>query len=114
MWAGPDQPVDLARMEANAKKFGIALRSEAKLPSNSYVTVTDGVLFIGAIRVAPVYMIPEPSKWPLVNHVVAAEIKSFLSLPWTTRKVMAASVDMSTKIWDVAWKDSQQGNAVGF
>jgi hypothetical protein len=108
MWAGPDQPVDLAKMEANAKKFGIALRADAKLPPNSYVTVTDGVLFVGAVRVVPVYMIPEPAKWPLINHVVAAEIKSFLSLPWTARKVRASAFDISTKVWDAIWKDPQQ------
>jgi hypothetical protein len=105
MWAGPDQPVDLARMEANAKKFGIELRNGAKLPSNSYVTVTDGVLFIGEIRVAPVYVIPEPAKWPLVNPIVLNEIKTFLSLPWTARKVRGSSIDMVSKIWDAVWKD---------
>jgi hypothetical protein len=98
MWAGPDQPVDLARMEANAKKFGIALRTDSKLASNSYVTVLDGVLFIGAIRIAPVYMIPEPARWPLASGVVLQEIKSFLSLPWTARKVRGPTVDMASKI----------------
>jgi hypothetical protein len=110
MWAGPDQPVDLARMETNAKKFGIALRTDSKLASNSYVTVVEGVLFIGAIRIAPVYLIPEPARWPLISNIVLEEIKSFLSLPWTVRKVRGATLDMVSKIWDAAWKEQQQGN----
>jgi hypothetical protein len=105
MWAGPDQPVDLSRMTANAKKFGINLRSAQKLPNSSYVEVHDGVLFIGAIRVAPVYLIPGPDKWQLIEGIIGNEIRAFLSLPWTARKVKASSVDMVSLIWDAVWKN---------
>jgi hypothetical protein len=105
MWASPDQPVDLSKMEVNAKKFGIELRGTAGLPSNSYVEVRDGVLFIGAIRIAPVYVFPEASKWDLIRPVIQEEIKSFMGLPWPVRKIRAANLDFTTKIWDAALKN---------
>jgi hypothetical protein len=106
MWAGPDQPaVDLSKMVVNAKKFGIALRTVAALPANSYVDVKDGVLFIGSIRIAPVYLIPEPEKWTLIQNIVLDEIKAILSKPWVTRKVCPGSLGLVDKIWDAAWKN---------
>ncbi len=103
MWASPDQPVDLSKMTVNAKRFGIALRGEGNLPATSYVDVHDGVLFIGAIRIAPVYLIPEKDKWPLINQIVVSQIKNYLAMPWAVRKVRGSSPDMVKKIWDVAW-----------
>jgi hypothetical protein len=105
MWASPDQPVDLSKMEVNAKKFGIELRGTAGLPSNSYVEVRDGVLFIGAIRIAPVYVFPEAEKWNLIRPVIQDEIKKFMGLPWPIRKLRAANLDFTTKIWDAALKN---------
>jgi hypothetical protein len=105
MWASPDQPVDLSKMTVNAKRFGIALCNEGNLPATSYVDVHDWVLYIGAIRIAPVYLIPEKSKWPLINPIVVSQIKAFLALPWTVRKVKCSSPDMVKQIWDAAWKD---------
>jgi uncharacterized coiled-coil protein SlyX len=105
MWASPDQPVDLSKMEVNAKKFGIDLRGTAGLPSNSYVEVRDGVLFIGAIRIAPVYVFPEASKWGLIRPIVQDAIKSFMSLPWPVRKIRAANLDFTEKIWDASLKN---------
>jgi hypothetical protein len=105
MWASPDQPVDLSKMTVNAKRFCIALREVGRLPATSYVDVHDGVLFIGAIRIAPVYLIPEKDKWPLINDIVAEQIKNFLSLPWTVRKVRGSSPDMVKQIWDAAWSN---------
>ncbi len=106
MWASPDQPVDLSKMIVNAKRFGIALRGDGNLPATSYVDVHDGVLFIGAIRIAPVYLIPEKDKWPLINSIVVSQVKNYLALPWTVRKVRGSSPDMVKQIWDAAWKDT--------
>jgi hypothetical protein len=105
MWASPDQPVDLSKMEVNAKKFGIDLRGTAGLPSNAYVEVRDGVLFIGAIRIAPVYVFPDATKWDLIRPVVQEEIKTFMGLPWPVRKLRAANLDFTSKIWDAALKN---------
>ncbi len=105
MWASPDQPVDLSKMEVNAKKFGIDLRGTAGLPSNAYVEVRDGVLFIGTIRIAPVYVFPDDTKWDLVKPVVQEEIKTFMRLPWPIRKLRAANLDFTSKIWDAALRN---------
>ncbi len=105
MWAGPDQPVDLSKMIVNAKKFGIALRADTNLSANAYVDVKDGILFIGAIRIAPVYLIPDPLQWPIVSPIVVEEIKSNLSKPWALRKVCSGSSSLVAKIWDAVWKD---------
>ncbi len=105
MWASPDQPVDLSKMEVNAKKFGIDLRGTAGLPSNAYVEVREGVLFIGTIRIAPVYVFPDASKWNLIRPVVQEEIKAFMGLPWPIRKLRAANLDFTSKIWDAALRN---------
>jgi hypothetical protein len=105
MWASHDQPVDLSKMIVNAKKFGIGLRETSNLPATSYVDVKDGVLFIGAIRIAPVYLIPEPDKWPTVGPIVLEEIKAHLSKPWAVRKVRSATSAIVAKIWDSVWKN---------
>jgi hypothetical protein len=105
MWASPDQPIDLSKMTVNAKRFGIALRENSSLPTTSYVDVQDGVLYIGAIRIAPVYLIPDKEQWPKINGIVESQIKDYLALPWTIRNVKGASSDMVKRIWDAVWKD---------
>jgi hypothetical protein len=105
MWASPDQPVDLSKMIVNAKRFGIALRTDGNFPTTSYVDVRDGVLFIGSVRVIPVYLVPESEKWPLVTPIVVRHMKKIMSLPWTRRKAQGSMPEMSEEIWDAVWKE---------
>ncbi len=107
VWISPDQPIDLSKMEWNAKKFGITLRKSFASIGNPYVTVQDGVLLIGATPVAPVYLIPEPAKWPLINQIVLEALSGGKDLPWAKRKLHAPSGSLASKIWDVAWASDQ-------
>ncbi len=103
VWVSPDQPIDLSRMEWNAKKFGITLRKSYAAIGNPYVTVQDGVLLIGATPIAPVYLIPEPAKWPLINQIVLEALSGNKDLPWVTRKLRVPKASLASKIWEVVW-----------
>jgi hypothetical protein len=112
VWISPDQPVDLSKMEWNAKKFGITLRKSHAAVGNPYVTVQDGVLLIGATPIAPVYLIPEPDKWPVINPIVLEALSGNKDLPWAKRKLRVQSGSLATKIWDAIWaQDLNHGSS---
>jgi hypothetical protein len=90
-------------MEWNAKKFGITLRKSFAQIGNPYVNVQDGVLLIGATPIAPVYLIPEQAKWPLINQIVLDALSGGKDLPWAKRKLRTPKGSLATKIWDAAW-----------
>jgi hypothetical protein len=111
VWASPDQPMDLSKMEINAKRFGIALRKSKDELKQAYVEVRNGVLYIAQTKIAPVYMIPETDKWPLVNSVVLEALLDNRGFPWTSRKIRRSPDDIAKKIWDTVWS-AQDGDSM--